>query len=1184
MAGSRFDELALQYVLAVDKSAEATAASDAASLIQSSTNNRILVGQWVSSINRWISPAAGSGDRMDDGTGLDQDLISRAKALDFLASTLEVLSRDTLRADQVKLLATFFGSLFSSDHRAGVAASAKALRQLTQMKAFHPALASDIILSVSKLGDDFKLQTPTTRLELFELFNGFFTDETVVGDLTTRHGEGSGFMTGLLDLCRSERDPKNLMIWFSILKTFIQSFSPSTEMLEATFKAFSAYFPISLRASTTPSGITADDLKRAVRACFSANHRLASLTIPFLLGKLDQGDAVTVAVKVDILQTLEACLAQYTQPQQSVVPYVDSIWSSLKYEVRNGEVADIVEATLKTIAALTRRLDGNDLSSFFATAWQDLSDDLTNPTYATQAGRLLVSISGASMASFDLAVSQSMSLLQSTLRDPKSSSHQQDLLTVVNSLLLVRTHLEYPESSRTSSSTDDVFGDSLFSGVYQRLWEENLSSDAQINEKNALFKKLMDGMASLVAQRTSSDPTKRLCTDSTCILILEYLSRPAIVCPLTDVPFFQADSSDPMQDALQESAAAALTKAVPQFPEGFQQVLLIFLTTVESTLATGEAPPKLAPDIQIAASTLSDIVCSESASDSIILTTARACTYTLLQGLSTALKDSKQPGPVKQELVSAFISSIHLNVTKSLQVLAKTGIAQPQKQTITREWFSQFETAMAALVSSPDLRAPNSLQWPESLVEPASTYTQLLAFYLVVVRQLYLSFTRIEQQTNDDGSGRLLVGLAPETQSYTAKNQDMYLHHLGLLACTVVRDLSQDEQIALSLDEKAFTLFHDVPATDAGTMTFSPLNEFRTVPLAMGILQGLYPGAINEQRHNAALENLFRHLTQPLTKMTLTTRGAMDNTFALLSNKYQPKGQERSAERLRLQRAILRSYHDIIASEVDVYGDPWWQVRAFCSILHYLAGDTARFQGNPAENELLQVVCKEAIRNELYGHYLAPYFALLVSPKQCLAAENHAVRKRLSEQWIYHQAVQPYYPECFPAREVVEKDPRVEDIGIARSVSILCILQHLQYEHYAADAVQVVRILVSKMPTLTHDGIAAALGVLLTILEKDPSVLKEHLGGLVKNATLLQARYFKEAQSLGRHGKRDPKRDNCRRLNLLILCKLPATFEASLCLPHRQQLLRPLSHACGDPVREIRRLALAARQVWEALN
>lgn len=866
MAGSKFDELALQYVLAVDKQAETTAASEAAALIQSSNNTRISVGQWVSSINRWISPGAGSGDRMDDGSGLDQDLISRAKgrlsflltgllmttadhiaALDFLASTLEVLNRDTLRADQVKLLATFFGSLFSSDHRAGVAASAKALRQLTQMKGFQPALAKDIIQSISNLGDDFKLQTPSTRLEIFELFNFFFTDANVVGELAKAHGEDSSFINRLLDLCRNERDPNNLMIWFSILKTFIQTFSPSREMSQAVFKAFSAYYPISLRASTTPNGITADDLKRALRACFSADYHLADPAIPFLIGKLDQGDAVTVAVRVDILQTIEACLTRYAEPQKSVVPYTDSIWTSLKYEVRNGEVADTVEATLRTIAALTRRLDGKDLASFFRSAWQDLSDDLTNPQYLTSAGRLLVAISGASVASFDLATSQSMPLLQSTIKSEKSAGQQQDLLTIINSLLLVRLHLEYPAGSSESSSSDALFGDWLFTDVHQRLWEDNLDSEATPNEKNALYKKLMDGMASMVAQRTSVDSTERLCTDSTCELILGYLSKPAIICPLTSTPFFANAPTDTTQEVLQESAAAALTTAVPHFPEGFQQVLLTFLSTIESALSAGETARSLPRNIQAASTTLSSIVCSESASEPTIFSTGRVFTYTLLQGLSIVLEDQTQSGPSKEELVSAFISSIHLSSEKILKALARSPAVQSQSQLITKETFTQFQAAVANSVASPDIRTSDSLQWPETSFDASSHYAQLLVFYLTIVRRLYIRFTRVESPSTDGGSAELRVGLSSEAQAFTAKNQDMYLHHLGLLSASVVRALSQEEQVALSLDKEAFVLFQDVSGTNADVKTFSPLDEFQTVPLVMGILEGLYPAAIEEQ-------------------------------------------------------------------------------------------------------------------------------------------------------------------------------------------------------------------------------------------------------------------------------------------------------------------------------------------------
>ena len=88
-------------------------------------------------------------------------------ALEFLASTLTALERQTLKADQVQLLVNFFCSLFSSDHKAGITASAKALRELTTMKMFKPAIGNDIIEGVCKLGGDFRLQAPATRLEIY---------------------------------------------------------------------------------------------------------------------------------------------------------------------------------------------------------------------------------------------------------------------------------------------------------------------------------------------------------------------------------------------------------------------------------------------------------------------------------------------------------------------------------------------------------------------------------------------------------------------------------------------------------------------------------------------------------------------------------------------------------------------------------------------------------------------------------------------------------------------------------------------------------------------------------------------------------------------------------------------------------------------------------------------------------
>ncbi len=75
MASVRFEDLALQYVLADEPEQERSASETAASVIEASSNNRVLVGQWVSSINRWM-PLGNSGD---DGPTEDDDFISRAK-------------------------------------------------------------------------------------------------------------------------------------------------------------------------------------------------------------------------------------------------------------------------------------------------------------------------------------------------------------------------------------------------------------------------------------------------------------------------------------------------------------------------------------------------------------------------------------------------------------------------------------------------------------------------------------------------------------------------------------------------------------------------------------------------------------------------------------------------------------------------------------------------------------------------------------------------------------------------------------------------------------------------------------------------------------------------------------------------------------------------------------------------
>lgn len=188
--------------------------------------------------------------------------------------------------------------MFEVDHKAGILASANALSRIVAMKSFQKQGGNDIIKKVCALKDDFPRQVSKTRLAIYELVRLLMTTPEVSSDLQHKHGSSAGFMIDLLQLCRSERDPECLMVWFDILKVFLIEYSPSKEVLDEVYGAFKLYFPIALpRASQT--GITPEDLKLQLRKCFSATHLLSDQTIPFLLGKLDQGDGVTVNVKVN---------------------------------------------------------------------------------------------------------------------------------------------------------------------------------------------------------------------------------------------------------------------------------------------------------------------------------------------------------------------------------------------------------------------------------------------------------------------------------------------------------------------------------------------------------------------------------------------------------------------------------------------------------------------------------------------------------------------------------------------------------------------------------------------------------------------------------------------------------------------------------------------------------------------
>lgn len=106
---------------------------------------------------------------------------------------------------------------------------------------------------------------------------------------------GEELLVGATDLVGGEKDPRNLMLIFSILRVLMVEWD-ITKHLEIMFDSVYAYFPITFRPPPNdPHGVTAQDLKDRLRDCVASTGRLAPYAIPNLLDKLD---STSVVVKV----------------------------------------------------------------------------------------------------------------------------------------------------------------------------------------------------------------------------------------------------------------------------------------------------------------------------------------------------------------------------------------------------------------------------------------------------------------------------------------------------------------------------------------------------------------------------------------------------------------------------------------------------------------------------------------------------------------------------------------------------------------------------------------------------------------------------------------------------------------------------------------------------------------------
>ncbi|KAM5345339.1 hypothetical protein ACJ41O_011201 [Fusarium nematophilum] len=1141
-----FRQWALEFVLADDEGRQTTIAQKAANEIQNVPANTNPVARWVEAVQPWMP---GSGNEGEDET---PDWTARAKAL-----------------DPVKLLVSFFGAMFEVDHKAGILPSATALSQIVAMKAFQRNSGNDIIQKVCALRDDFPRQVSKTRLAIYELIRLLMTNPEVASDLQHRHGSSAGFMIDLLQLCRSERDPECLMAWFDILRIFLSEYSPSKEVLEEVYGTFKPYFPISLPRATQVA-ITPEDLKLQLRKCFSASHQLADHTFPFLLGKLDQGDGVTV--NVDILKTIRACLDEYTHPEQSIAPYATQLWGSLKYEVRNGEIEDTIWGTLEVLKSLTTRLKGDNLRDYTLSVTRDCVTDLATTMYAASAGRLLVSVLSAKPSAFVLMAAPVMTHIKENLRHPKAPVHSQDLLKVLHvvletRLLLVESNMSAEE--REDFAAIDAFFKSLYDDVYKNTVNLGSKHDASYDDIK-IAAQAVQGAGALVCQRTakslgldSEDATSEpLLPEGTCSQICE-----SLFAILT-----KSGPGSPRStggDELINDTTKALQRAIRSYPRGFNSLVDQAVNIIRPSWRNGGAEEAseiiAALGAHIAFVGSSELPVSPLDGFNHFVYSVRS----LLSELFDALQAKSDP-QIWCSLVATIQSTIrHFNDA----CLAKDPDRNlwPKGEPLQRikDTYPEFnqlggESQAEVAVGSGKLSRSSSI---------AEIRIEFLLLSLLITRQVYRRATKVvESHPQTDKPALALsndfTGIDP-----TAGHQ--YLHLISSLAGFVFHEFSESQQQSLKAEVFAINLFQDdsiaVPQTVPGEQLSTEVEQLvlgsssswtwlaLELPniLCLGILEALRPSAVARLFDNGVAQELILSgfsanpgLSRPVALSILT----------VLANKHKIETVPSLIDALE-QRATTSAE------------DGNSRLEMITSVYALAAGMMRRYSGKEAKG-LLQLI-KGAPRDAEIGSELARRLEMIVAPQQPLTKDNYAIVKPLWVQKVYFELVSPML------QAATGQDAEVQDQQIKGNYStgVLLMVKYMNFPIYEVDADKILRISIA---VAQNSGVGpetkAALDVLKNTLVEAPEKGKDHLRSIIKICSGVFS--HKTAPEAG-----DPETEGaCGKLALEIVGGLPRIYESQHLLPHAPQVQRQLMLVCGHRVREVRKTARLARLAWADLK
>ncbi|KAI8825244.1 Dos2-interacting transcription regulator of RNA-Pol-II-domain-containing protein [Fimicolochytrium jonesii] len=425
------------------------------------------------------------------------DPFVRAKAVGLLSSILTTCPSERIGSTAASVLLTFY--LERLQDQPSVAQVLKGIQALLKAELVKSEDAGKIPTGIFT---ELAVQTfqQTVRHSVFEIF-----DLLLRNHLQVVQQMGSDFVAGYIQAMDGEKDPRNLLLAFRIVRTMVETLDYA-KFTEDLFSVVFCYFPITFRPPPDDVyGITADDLKLALRNCISATPLFAQYAMPLLLEKLASASG---SAKRDAMETLTACAPVYGP--DAFIPQAEHLWNYLKEEIFRTADDHNIAAALALVNAITVALSSATVSStsakspleaFLELAVKDSIHNFRDPElkYGKLSGKMLVAAASAS----DPACHYVLNALVNPLLEQCS---MQNLPTRQKSLLEVLTEfikagqIVYGVTNADTMDMDDVTSNPILT-FKDRLFQVYIAASASESEYMLLRREGFRGLAALMMSR-----------------------------------------------------------------------------------------------------------------------------------------------------------------------------------------------------------------------------------------------------------------------------------------------------------------------------------------------------------------------------------------------------------------------------------------------------------------------------------------------------------------------------------------------------------------------------------------------------------------------------------------------------------------------------------------------------------